>query len=690
MPSVFLTDFKFGMDRTRKRIAGVPGTLWIGKNIVISRGGDIERARRFVPTYTLPAGTFGLGAVRGQLWVFGSGAAPGGLPTGIQYQQLVSPDASAMTGVLDVKTVSGKLYVIARYASGHTYHFYNGARVTDWDALANANTDMPTLADYMAELINADPAVSAVPSGSVVTLTANVAGTAFTISKSTVNGGAVNDQDITLSTVQANVAAVAEVRATATVTVTGGSFLAGLNQVVGITANSVQLMKAVVDWTSSNAATASAVAAQINNLSSTHGYAAVAVGAVITITAGPGTGTTPNGFVVAVTNGGNVTTTKTNFSGGVAAVAPIAQIVTATFSGTFEAADQFTITINGTAYTSTGRAAGTGVSALVFKRRVWSCAGSLEEYSSLNTFNNWNNANASSGSGFLNVSNEAEGSERLVGAGVYAGQMAIFSRRNIRIYDINTDATQIAFSKALDNSGTMATRSILNFGDTDLMYLDEPGLRSIRAREYTNLPFVNDLGTAIAPFVKDYMDTLSRGTLQRACAVVEPREGRYMLALGAFVFVLSYFPASQISAWTYFDPGFSISDFARAYNNLYARSGNSIYLYGGVTGTTYPNANEMIASVQLPFISAQPPGRETFSGFDISCTGTWNVVLLPDPNNENAEVAVGNISKTTYPLQDILAQMRTTHVAVNLTCASAGASTIQNLALHFKGGEKSG
>lgn len=48
MSYLAISDFKFGMDRRRKRISGVPGTLWTLKNAHISRGGDIERAKKQV------------------------------------------------------------------------------------------------------------------------------------------------------------------------------------------------------------------------------------------------------------------------------------------------------------------------------------------------------------------------------------------------------------------------------------------------------------------------------------------------------------------------------------------------------------------------------------------------------------------------------------------------------------------
>src|SRR5262245_38388780 len=126
MGSITLKDFKFGQDNRRERVASLPGTLWNAENVQISRGGDIERPKRFVPTFTLPENTFGLGAVGSQLFVFGSVSTPAGLPNGVKYQQLAAPSGGDMTEIVDVKAFGGKLYVIARYDDGNIHHFYDG------------------------------------------------------------------------------------------------------------------------------------------------------------------------------------------------------------------------------------------------------------------------------------------------------------------------------------------------------------------------------------------------------------------------------------------------------------------------------------------------------------------------------------------------------------------------------------
>ncbi len=291
MGSIFLSDFKFGMDRRRTRVAATPGTLWTGENVVITRGGDIERAKRFVPTYTLPAGTFGLAEVRGQLWVFGSIAAPA-VPLGINYMRLVSPSGAAMTQILDARAANGKLYVIARYTDGNIFHFYDGTRVTDWDTVADLGFTYAILADYLASLVNVDVDVSAYSVNNVISVTARVPGTAFTITKATIDNGGISNQDILLATAQANVPAVAEVQATSVFSLLAGT----TGSITSITANAVQLLYSAVPFTTDLNTTAAALAHSINNRNATHGYLAAAVGATITVTAAIGTGATPNGY----------------------------------------------------------------------------------------------------------------------------------------------------------------------------------------------------------------------------------------------------------------------------------------------------------------------------------------------------------------------------------------------------------
>lgn len=677
-----VTDFKFGMDRRRERVAGVPGTLWLGKNIHISRGGDIQRSKMFVPEYDLPEGTFGCAQVRGQLFVFGSIPQPVGIPATIQYQRLEAANPSAaMTEVLDIETFDGAFYVIARYDDGRLHHFYDGARVTDWDAVGDTNSDAPTMASYLADIIDDDAAVSARATGTTITVTARVAGTPFTIEQNTTDDGGTSDQDIVLATTQANVPAVAEVQASSVLTITQGTH----GNISGITVDGDELMQHAVAYATSHTATAAAIAVQINNRNAVHGYTAVANVATITITAAIGTGAEPNEFAVVANTTGDVLFSTPSMAGGVDEVEPVAQVATATIVGTFEPADVYTIIINETEFSSNGRSAATGTSAFLHKKRIWSPANSLFNYCKLLDPTDFTDPATSSGAGFLNMASETEGQERLIGAAPYGTQAAFFSRNTIHVWDISADAEENTIQNTLANTGALAARAILPYGNLDVYYLDEPGFRSLKSHGQTGEAFASDIGNPMDSFVREHLDTLTEPQIRRAVSTIGP-EGRFWCAVGGYIFVLSNFPGSKITAWSYYDPGFEVSDFVRVRNKVYARSGDTIYLYGGTDGETYPDDDEMIAEVSTPFMTAQTPGTvKQLKGFDIGCTGEWDGYVLVNPNDEVQAISIGKVTKTTYndPHGNIAIPGVTSHMALRFVCSKAGPATISNLVVHY-------
>lgn len=684
MAQVVISDFKYGEDRTRPRVAGIPGTLWLGENVHVGRGGDIERAKKFVPVYEDLEDTFGLGQVRGQLYVFGSADLSASVPNGIQYQRLEAPSTPAMTRVLMNTTFNGKHYVIAEYEDGNINHFYDGARVDELDALIDAAASYDTLAEYMAEKVNADEAVDALSYGTTILITAVVPGTGFSLSTATVDNGGNNDQTAVASTIQANVAEVEEVQATGTVTVTAGTRDPGVNKISQVTVNGENLLATAVNWITSHSATATALAAEINNNSGTHGYTAAAVGAIVTITDSPGNGATTNGYVVAVSVAGDVTASTANMSGGVTYVEPVAQISKIVFGGTFQATDKFTITLNAVDYIATGRASAHATHCLTYKGRVYITSGSAYRYCKLNDPSDWTDANAATGAGFINMSNDSEGNERLVGSAQYNNNIVIFSRKSSRVYSISADAEENAFQQTLESTGTFAPRSVSLFATTEVLYLDEPGIRSLQIRDINGNSYVDDIGSPIDTYVKEWLESVSEETANRAVAAIEPLDGRYMLAIGTRVFVLSYFPRKKVTAWSHYDLDFTITDFARIKRRLYCRDADTIYLYGGTDGETYPDADEQVATVHLPFVAAQNPALfKRWLSYDLACTGVWNINFLVDPADEAKYIAAGPVSRTTYDQTTFGMVGEHPMVALTLECSAAGEASISNITLHY-------
>jgi hypothetical protein len=682
------------MDRRKARITGQAGALWSGVNGHITRGGDFERRKKFVSTYTLPTGaTKGLTSVAGQLFVFGASASPGTIPAGVNYQRLQHPSSGSavITEIRSVTSFSGKLYVIALFDDGNTYHYYDGARVTAWDSIAAAVSSNNAVATALAARIDAETAFIASAVGAVATITAATAGVPFTISSSTINGGSVADQTITLAETQPNRSAVTEQLSTAQLTVTGGTNSPGVNRLSALKINGVEILNVAVDWATSNSATATAIAAQINSYSSTPEYTAVAVGPIVTISAAAGTGAAPNGFIVAPTVGGNVTVSNTIMGGGVTAVSAQQQIATATIGGTFEAQDTFTITLDGVDYTVSGGAAGTGTMALTFGQKIYSVTNSLLYFSALNTPTS---PGAGIGGGFINMSNQNEGNETLITVQEYQGKMAIFSRNSIRVWAMDVDPLKNVFQQTVQNSGALSSRSVIPYGNIDVFYLNDSGVRSLRARDASNSPAVNDVGVAIDPFLRDYLNTLSDTQIQRAVAMIEPIDSRYWLAVRNRIFVFSYFPGSKINAWTYYDlspeiGNNDISEVIKVNNQVYLRSGDTIYQYGGAAGTTYPsdadNEAGAWAEIALPYLAAGTPATfKGIQGFDIAVDGTWNCKLLPEPENESVELDIGTFNKPTFAQAAVVVKTPTPLFSVRSRTTKGGYARVSMLAVHYK------
>ena len=685
MAYVEIGDFRAGMNRQRQRTSGAAGTLWVGKNVVLSRGGDVERVKKFVSVYTLPAGTFGLQSIGSQLFVYGSADLAASTPAGVNYLRLTAPGSPVMTRVLWSGAFDGASYVIAEFDNGDIHHFFGATRVSAWDAASATNSSFISLASYLAAKVNADPEVTAIPAGSDVIISARVPGTAFPLTAGAVNATGTDDQTATVSTVQANVVAVAETRAAGTITITAGTSDPGVNTISVLTVNGVDLLGVAVNFGLDNSATAVLLSAEINNQTATSGYSSAAAGAVVTITANPGTGAAPNAHAIAITTTGDVTaTTSGTVSGGVTAVAPVRQISKVALGGTYEALDTYTISTNSAAYKATGRASGHATLGFVYKKRIYFIANSLLYYTQLNDPTDITDASASSGAGFINLTNDSEGAERLTSIAQYQEFVAIFSRSSIRIYDLQTDAQLNVLVQPLSNTGTYAPLSTLSFGNTDTMYLADTGLRSLQIRDLANAAFVNDVGSAIDPFLKEYVTSIPEGVATAAVAALDTDDDRYFLAIGARIFVLSYFPSPKVAAWSFMEPGFTAQKFASAAGVFYARDATRVYAYGGLTKDVYPGAGEVIAEVSVPFIAARKVATwKSWSGLDIGCTGEWRVQMLVDPRNEAALVDFGRVTGSTFADLDHYGVGYTPMVALKLTADKAGPATISNIVLHY-------
>ena len=289
------------------------------------------------------------------------------------------------------------------------------------------------------------------------------------------------------------------------------------------------------------------------------------------------------------------------------------------------------------------------------------------------------------GYGFKNMSNQAAGSETLTGLGRYQNLMAVFARRNIQIWYLDPDPLQNVQRQVLSNIGTFAPRSIVSFGDTDVFFLADSGVRSLRARDSSNQAGASDVGTPIDEYVIAHLKTLTEAQRNAAVGVLEPISGRYILAAGKKCFTFSYFASARISAWSAYDLDFVVSDFVSLDGRVWARGGDTVYLLGGVEGNQYDSA---VVEVDLPYIDGRQVATfKNFTAIDVVCQGEWKVYVNTDPNNPGAETLVAIVDNTTLNLDGIGMSGHAPVIKLRLVSTGSGAAKLSKVIIHHTNAE---
>lgn len=319
---------------------------------------------------------------------------------------------------------------------------------------------------------------------------------------------------------------------------------------------------------------------------------------------------------------------------------------------------------------------------LTVKNKVYAINESLLNFSSVDSPRLWDSG---AGYGFINMSNESAGSEALTGMGRYLGLLAVFARRNTQIWYLDPDPIQNAQRQVLPNIGTFAPKSIVNFGDIDIIFLSDTGIRSLKARDASNSAAVNDVGTLIDDDVIAYMRTLTEDQKVAAAAVQEPNDGRYLLSLGNRAYVFSYYPSTRISAWSTYDLGFEVTDYVAMDGKVYARAGDTIYLYGGDDGETYDDAPVVI---ETPFIDGRGVASwKRFTGWDAVSEGQWKVEICTDPDRPDAWSHIGTLKEGTVATVAGLNLGLTAEspmIKFRMTNERAGPAKLSKLIVHYQ------
>ena len=686
MPYILVEDFRGGLDRRRMNVTAAPGTLVELKNAHITRGGEIEKRPAFVEITQLPSNTIGLAAAAGQIYTFGSDAESSvtfaaNTPSNVTYVRLQHPSGEELTDVLSVDFYNGQLYAAAQFADGRIYHYFDGTRITDWfDGRARATFEVTagtaggTAATASFEVtggtsnpgdelrilrVNSVDLISDPVShnGSNSLTAANIA-TAITNGPSDYTAVAVNN----VLTITAPAVGIAYNGFQVTFEVDGAFTIGNLahmsggidNAITAITVDGVNIIGNQITWEQSHTYTALKIAAAINDFPSGPEYEATSVNQFVNIIAKE-SGSSYNNKTIAITTSGNVTT----------AFDPVAQNY---LDGGADAA-----TIN--AYTP-------GRFVIPVKTKMYALSDSLLHFSAIDDPTEWNDTTL--GAGFINLANHSRGSEDLKAIATYFDNIAVLAEEAIQIWFVDADEALNQQIQVLQNTGTIAPDSVVEFGENDVFYLSLSGLRSLRSRDSSNAAFVGDIGNPIDELIVDQIQE-NRTLAELSKATLEQRDGRYILAIGNKMYVFSFFPSSKVSAWSVYEPGFIVDRWAYDGRQTLCRSGNKLYSLGGENGNIY-DSSEVV--VQMPFLDGSSPATsKDLHGIDVTCENTWTVSIATDPQDITALEEVATVYKTTYGLGRAAINGYSTHVAPRLVCNQPGPAKLGNLAIHYSSAE---
>ncbi|MDP6080570.1 MAG: hypothetical protein QF435_10885 [Arenicellales bacterium] len=742
MPYIIVENFKGGIDGRRMDVTATPGTLVDLINAHITRGGEIEKRPAFVELCTLPSTTFGLAASADTIFTFGSTASvtlPAGAPSNMVYQRLVHPSSSstAMTRITDVEIFNGKAYASAEYADASLNHYYDGTNVSQLfdgrasgqftftggtkgavtsvtvnsvEALGTAVQMAYTEATFSGGSGSGTTAAVTLTSGAVSSIAVTAGGTGYTSAPTVAISGGGGSSATATATISAQVASITmtgggsgysssptvsfsggggsgaagtaniSAGAISSVTITnggsgyssaptisfsggGGSGAAGTAVLGSGSVASIAVTAGGSGYANDTTTTfAVKVASQMDSFSSSPEYSGASDANKVHVLAGS-SGTGSNGFSVVMTVAAGTASAYDITSSGTSSVVGATTTYTTSMSGGGSASGTYT----------PGEFVWTG------GNKVYQLSESLMFFSGIETPTEW--LDSSLGAGFINMSNQAAGSEKLQAMANYFQNVAIFSERAVQIWALDPDPDANYQTQVLSNTGTIAGHSVVQFGDNDVFYLSETGIRSLRARDSSNAAFVNDVGNAIDDIIRDDIAS-SRTEAVNAKGVIEPREGRYLLAVGTTIYAFSYFPGSKINAWSKYEPGFTVDSWAVQGEKLYCRDTNDkLYLFGGTTGTTYDSSS---VTATIPFLDAGTPATtKVYSAIDLACDGVWAVNVATDPQDISLTELVATVPDTTYGLGSAAFTGTSTHIGLTLTHSSAGKAKLANLVVHY-------
>lgn len=443
-------------------------------------------------------------------------------------------------------------------------------------------------------------------------------------------------------------------KARGSIEILGGSNSTVTNVINTITVNGVDVLGGAKTFNASSiSAFAESIAAQITASTTTPEYTGVANGSTVVIVAAA-SGSTQNGYVVAATSGGNVTTGNyTNMAGG-----------------------------------QDNPPGDPGTTVLTLGDKEYTVASKNINFSAIRDATKFNSQYE--GAGFVTPAMHSSGGATPVALGTFvnpqgsAGQtLLVLCRDAIQMWHVEDDDEQNDMLQVIEDAGTRCGNANIGFGAVHA-FMNHNGIAAVTrpAGDAGVVAEVAEIGAPVNEELLAYMATLTQDQQDAAMAAIEPKDKRLWIAVGQRVYVLSNFREAQVSGWSRYDLDFIISDMATLNRNLYCRSGQKIYRYGGSDGQTYDACRVTIRIANVD--AGKPAGFKTLLAADYALTGVWNVATTNNSSPDNQLATVGTLTGTTFNEAIVPLNGHEANIAIEMTHEKTEGAVVSQIVLHYQ------
>ena len=339
-----------------------------------------------------------------------------------------------------------------------------------------------------------------------------------------------------------------------------------------------------------------------------------------------------------------------------------------------------------------------------YKNKMYTVEGSILYFSATGNAGDWSGMTPPATT-WIDLSMGDSDMTDSVALEVYYDKLAIFSHTAVQLWVMDPDFTKNQYVQTLRQAGTLAWRSVMQYGSGDVMYLSQSGVRSLRARNSSLAAAVSDIGSPLDPVFQDLFRYMGEDWMSGAIAILQPVTGRFWVImpgsaqyeggpLTSRIYILSAFPGPKITAWSEYDAGFVITAATIHNNRVVVRDDhNIVYAYGGISddGPTY---DDCPVELIFPFHAGNEVATfKTFTGLDATCAGVpWKVSCAFNVEDQFTEDYVGSFSGATFLQGRFAIHGHSTHMSLRLRSGGpgsddAGPQTLSNMVVHYQTSE---